>query len=123
MADLVLDSCDRFVLTPYLYPASFDPSDWRRQLLSLILITTISAYVIYFTCSTFSYFFIFDRSLMQHPKFLKNQVGLEIQCACMSIPFAATPTAAVFLLEVRGYSKLYYGVEGGTYGCMGIHSV
>ena len=114
--DLVLDAYDRFVLTPYLYPASFESTDWRRQLLSLVLITTISGYVIYFSCSTFSYFFIFDRSLMKYPKFLKKQVRLEIQYACQTIPFVATPTAAVFLLEVRGYSKLYYGVEDGTYG-------
>ena len=114
--DLVLDACDNFVLTPYVYPASFEPTDWRRQILSLYLITTIGGYVMYFTFSTFSYLFIFDRSLMQHPKFLKNQVRLEIQYTSTIVPFMAIPTVAMFLLEVRGYSNLYNGVEGGIYG-------
>jgi len=113
--DLVLDACDYFVLTPYVYPASFEPTDWRRQLLSLYLITTIGGYVMYFTFATFSYLFIFDRSLMQHPKYIKNQIKLEIQYTSKIVPFMAIPTVALFLLEVRGYCKLYDGVEG-AYG-------
>ena len=112
----MLDLCDHSIFTPYVYPASFQPIDWRRQLLSLFLILTIGAYVLYFTCATFSYFFIFDRSLMQHPKFLKNQVRMEIRwsvTAIFSVPFLFAP---IFLLEVRGYSKMYNGVEDGANG-------
>ena len=110
--DLILDVCDRFILTPYVYTANFEPTDWRRQALSLYVITVIGGYVMYFGFATFSYFFIFDRSLMQHPKFLKNQVRLEIQFTTLIMPFMAMPTAAVFLPEVRGYSKLYDGADG-----------
>ena len=53
---------------------------------------------------------------MQHPKFLKNQVRLEIRWTATSVPLVGLPTGAIFLLEVRGYSKLYDGVDGGTYG-------
>lgn len=113
--DLVLDACDRYFFTPYVYPAGVEPNDWRRQALSLYLITTIGGYIMYITMASFSYFFIFDQSLMQHPKFLKNQVRLEIQYTCSVVPFMTLPTVLLFLLEVRGYSKLYYEVEG-TYG-------
>ena len=115
--DLVLDAADHFVFTPYVYPTSFEPTDWRRQALSLNLITIIGAYVLYFTCATFSYVFFFDKSLVQHPKFLKNQIKQEIRSSVVSIPLMGIPTAVpVFLLEVRGYSKLYDGVEDGIYG-------
>ena len=110
--DLVLDACDYFLFTPYVYPAGLEPNDWRRQALSLYLITTIGGVIMYITMASFSYLFIFDRSLMQHPKFLKNQVRLEIQYTMSVIPFMAIPTILLFLLEVRGYSKLYYEVEG-----------
>ena len=109
--DLVLDACDYFFFTPYVYPAGLDPNDWRRQALSLYLITTIGGYIMYITMASFSYVFIFDRLLMQHPKFLKNQVRLEIQYTCSIIPLMTMPTVLLFLLEVRGHSKLYYGVE------------
>ncbi len=35
------------------------------------------------------------------------QVRLEIWCALSAVPFMAIPTTALFVLEVRGYSKLY----------------
>lgn len=110
--DLVLDACDHYFFTPYVYPAGLESHDWRRQLLSLYLITTIGGYVMYTTMALFSYCFIFDKSLMQHPKFLKNQVRLEIQYTYTVLPFMAIPTVPLFLLEVRGYSKLYYEVQG-----------
>lgn len=42
---------------------------------------------------------------------LQNQVVREIRYALGSIPFMSLPTCAVFMLEVRGYSKLYDGIE------------
>lgn len=35
------------------------------------------------------------------------QIRQEIQLACSSIPLMSLPTIALFMLEVRGYSKLY----------------
>ena len=33
------------------------------------------------------YYFLFDHNLMKHPKWIKNQVQLEIRSSCRSIPF------------------------------------
>lgn len=44
---------------------------------------------------------------MKHPKFLKDQVLLEIQAANASMPLMSVLTAVPFLAEVRGYGKLY----------------
>lgn len=61
----------------------------------------------YFVFASLSYFFIFDKKTMEHPKFLKNQVSLEMKQANVSMPIMAVMTAPIFLAEVRGYSKLY----------------
>ena len=61
----------------------------------------------YFLFATLSYIFIFDKKTKEHPKYLKNQVWLEIKQANESMPGMAFLTAILFLAEVRGYSKLY----------------
>ena len=63
--------------------------------------------ILYFLCATLSYVFIFDKTATQHPKYLKNQVRMEITQANKSMPFMSLLTAACMLAEVRGYSKLY----------------
>ena len=50
---------------------------------------------------------------MKHPKFLRNQVLLEMKQANTSMPIMALFTAPLFLAEVRGYSKLYDTTEDG----------
>jgi Delta7-sterol 5-desaturase len=62
---------------------------------------------LYFLFGTLSYIFVFDKKNKEHPKYLKNQIFLEIKQANQSIPFMSIFTAAMFLGEVRGYSKLY----------------
>jgi len=44
---------------------------------------------------------------MKHPKFLKNQVYLEMIQANQAFPVMAIFTVPFLLAEVRGYSKLY----------------
>lgn len=44
---------------------------------------------------------------MKHPQFLKNQVSREIMFTVKSLPWISIPTISLFLLELRGYSKLY----------------
>lgn len=44
---------------------------------------------------------------MKHPQFLKNQVSREIMFTVKSLPWISIPTVSLFLLELRGYSKLY----------------
>ncbi|KAM7207398.1 sterol delta 5,6-desaturase ERG3 [Naviculisporaceae sp. PSN 640] len=44
---------------------------------------------------------------MKHPRFLKNQILLEMKQANQSFPGMAAMTVPIVLLELKGYSKLY----------------
>jgi Delta7-sterol 5-desaturase len=63
--------------------------------------------VIYFVFATASYYFVFDHATFTHPKYLKNQVRLEIKQTMISMPIMSILTTPFFLAEVRGYAKLY----------------
>ncbi|KAH6654769.1 hypothetical protein BKA67DRAFT_691734 [Truncatella angustata] len=84
-----------------------------RQTLTLYMLTWIFGTVLYLICATLSYVFIFDKATLKHPKVLKNQVSLEIKHALASTPYIALLTTPLFLLEVRGYSKLYATMADG----------
>ncbi|KAK0259477.1 c-5 sterol desaturase [Friedmanniomyces endolithicus] len=97
---------------------NLEPSEWAwasrwdrdnvyRQLLSLYLITCILGTAIYFFFATLSYLFVFDKNTFNHPKYLKNQMRLEIQQTLRSIPLMAILTVPVFVAEVRGHSYIY----------------
>lgn len=73
----------------------------------ILLLLRLFGLVIYFVGATLSYVFIFDHATFMHPKYLKNQVRLEIRQTLISIPVMAIFTAPLFLGEVRGYAKLY----------------
>lgn len=105
--DLVLNAADYYFFTPYFYPATWPEGDIFRQTISLLIVTNLSAYVLYIVFATLSYYFVFDRSLMKHPQFLKNQVYREIKLTAQAMPIMSIPTIFLFLLEIRGYSKLY----------------
>lgn len=117
--DLVLNSADQYLLTPYVYPSWWKEDDVTRQLISLYVIVVLGGYFLYLSLATISYYTVFDRRLMKHPHFLKDQVRLEIIYTCKSVPQMAVPTVALFLLEVRGHSKLYDNV-GTSLGYIGI---
>ena len=106
--DVILKKADYYFLTPYCYPDSWDEDDWKRQLLSLFLLVNVGGCILYLATATLSSLFIFDHRLMKHPLILENQIRKEITVATCSIPFMSLPTVAIFLLEVRGYSKLYW---------------
>lgn len=53
------------------------------------------------------YHALFDKKLERHPRFLKNQIQLELKHALTSIPVMSALTVPFFLAEVRGWSKLY----------------
>jgi lathosterol oxidase len=57
--------------------------------------------------SSLSYVFVFDKTTFKHPKFLKNQIRMEIRQAVDAMPVISILTVPFFLAEVRGYSKLY----------------
>jgi Delta7-sterol 5-desaturase len=68
---------------------------------------------IYFIVSSLSYAFVFDKTTFKHPKYLKNQVSMEIRQACSSMPGMALLTAPFFFMELQGYSKLYDALDDG----------
>jgi len=110
--DVVLDVCDRHFFTPYVYPASWSEGNVYRQALSLYVITAVGGLLLYLGMASFSYTFVFDHRLKQHPLFLPNQVYREITYASKSTLLMAMATFPLFLLEVRGYSKLYADITG-----------
>ncbi len=112
--DLALGILDHHLLTPYVYPQSWPEDNMLRQLLTLYFITAVGAWVLYFITASIGYLYFFDKRYKLHPNFLPNQEQLEIVYASSSIPFMALATAPVFLLEVRGYSKLYLDVATDT---------
>ena len=105
--DLVLNFLDQCLFTPYVYTATLPENDLLRQFVSLFLVTNIGGVILYFFLASFSFFFVFDRTLMQHPLILENQIQKEIMVTLKATPFMSLPTALLFLLEVRGYSRLY----------------
>ena len=69
--DLVLSVADQYVFTPYLYPESWKETDPLRQIASLLIITNVGGYLMYFIVATLSYVFIFDHRLLKHPQILE----------------------------------------------------
>ena len=63
--------------------------------------------VIYFAFAGLSYALVFDKNTFKHPKYLKNQMALEIKQGATSIPVMAVFTAPLFWLEVQGHSRIY----------------
>ena len=105
--DLVLDVVDRNLLTPHVYPSSWPEDNIFRQLLTLTVTLVAGGWILYIVTASIGYLFFFDKRCKLHPNYLPNQVSLEITYAFCSIPFMAVATVPLFLLEVRGYSKLY----------------
>ena len=105
--DLVLNFCDSYFFTPYVYPKSWPEDFIVRQYVSLLVVMIVGGWLLYIGTAAFSYFVVFDHRYMKHPHYQHNQVWLEIAYASKSIPVMALFTAPVFVLEVQGYSKLY----------------
>jgi lathosterol oxidase len=63
--------------------------------------------ILYFVGSTISYRCVYDKRAMHHPKFLRNQLSMEIRQAVSAMPVMAALTTPFFVAEVRGYTKLY----------------
>ncbi|KAI6779203.1 C-5 sterol desaturase-like protein [Emericellopsis cladophorae] len=95
------------------YMSAWTRDNVWRQLITLYFIVWIFGLVVYFAFASLSYYFIFDKRTLNHPKFIKNQIWLEILQANKSMPFMALCTAPLMALEVRGFSKLYDTTEQG----------
>lgn len=88
------------------------PRDYiPRQLLTLTVLTTLGILFLYFFFAWLSYKYIFNHEMMRHPKFLKDQVRLEIMCSLRAFPGMIALTLPWFLAEVRGKTKLYENVD------------
>ena len=105
--DLVLDILDERLFTPYVYPVTWPENDCYRQLISLLFVVNIGGVIMYLSLASFSFYFVFDRALMKHPLILEHQIYKEIMVTLKSVPFMSFPTVLLFLVEVRGYSRLY----------------
>ncbi|KAF2143044.1 uncharacterized protein K452DRAFT_326223 [Aplosporella prunicola CBS 121167] len=103
----------QFQPSEYAWMSRWARDNMFRQFTSLFLITWLFGLLIYFACATFSYVFIFDKATFAHPKYLKNQIKLEIAQTMQALPVMAVFTAPLFLLEVRGWSKMYDTTEEG----------
>ncbi|KAH3676172.1 hypothetical protein WICMUC_002194 [Wickerhamomyces mucosus] len=112
----------KFFHTSIYTSASLLPrTNMFRQALSLFVITTIFGWILYLGSALFSYQFIFNKAIFNHPRYLKNQLSLELNQALTSIPVMVLLTIPWFLLELQGYSQLYWNVEsvkGGWYSIL-----
>src|SRR6266540_5384151 len=85
--DIVLNFADKYFFDEFyalffpLVQLHSNPTrdNGYRQFLSLFIITLFFAYFFYFFFSTLSYILVFDKELMKHQKFLKNQILKEIR--------------------------------------------
>ncbi|KAF5092736.1 hypothetical protein D0Z03_002716 [Geotrichum reessii] len=102
-----------FLMTPthYALGSLFDRTNVLRQLISLTLIITVFGFLLYILTAGLSYVFVYDKETMKHPKFLKNQIRMEIKLALSAIPFMSLLTAVCFVFELAGYSKLYWDLD------------
>jgi lathosterol oxidase len=99
----------------YIPATSAWPRDYiPRQILSLIVLTLIGIHLLYFVFAGLSFKFIFNHDMMRHPRFLKNQINMEIQCSMKAFPFMTLLTLPWFQAEVMGLSRMYDDV--GKYG-------
>jgi hypothetical protein len=94
--DVILDIADQYCLDgvysslPYLHTLARD--NIIRQFISLNVITDIFAYILYFTFASMSYYFLYDKELMNHPKFIKNQASFfERTCVRLKRSLTAVP--------------------------------
>ena len=102
--DVFLEFADNALLDTYY---SVPRDNIYRQALSLFILATIGVNLLYFVFSTLAYWTVWDKSLEKHPKFLPNQIQKEIWLSVTSFPVTTIATLPWFLLEVRGYTKLY----------------
>jgi lathosterol oxidase len=93
-----------------------------RQSVSLYAITLLGIFILYFGFATLSYYCFFNHEMKKHPRFLKNQVALEIKTSLDAFLPLDAMTLPWFLAEVRGHSMLYDKISdyGLTYAILSV---
>lgn len=84
-----------FVISPWT------PDNLYRQFCTVFIIVCSGGWFFYLASACASYYFIFDRELMKHPKFLKNQVRQEIACAVGAIPGFSSKLIYILTLDQK----------------------
>ncbi|CCE66183.1 hypothetical protein TPHA_0P00250 [Tetrapisispora phaffii CBS 4417] len=111
-------SPERYGHVPYLtdmtaatFGSLLRRSNYAREMISLTIVVTVFGWLLYLLFATGSYFLVFDKNIFNHPKFLKNQMALEIKLAMFAIPVMSFLTSICFMFELNGFSKLYATVD------------
>lgn len=105
-----------FPLTEYTDASFLARSSVIREVISLFFITTIFGWLLYLGVASVAYFTVFDKKIFNHPRYLKNQVRLELKLALSAIPVMVMLTIPFFVLELHGFSRLYLNVNESTGG-------
>ncbi|KAJ3380989.1 Lathosterol oxidase [Lobulomyces angularis] len=96
---------------PHILQPYFQPQSLLRDSLTLWLISSLGGIILYFSIATFCYYVYFDKSLINHPKFLKNQIKMEITMALWQAFLGPLFMLPFWLPEINGYSKIYYSIQ------------
>lgn len=112
--DSVLDIVDDFYGDKFYnhYAPTWERDYWLRQYSTICFVWWLGGSISYLLFSAMSYYFLFDKNTRNDKRFLKNQELKEIKLSMISIPLMALPSSFIFLAEVKGYSRLYSGVDG-----------
>ncbi|QPG73188.1 hypothetical protein FOA43_000494 [Brettanomyces nanus] len=102
--------------TVYTHASFLSRSSILRQSLSLLVMMSIFGWLLYFTVASLSFFLVYDKSNFNHPRYLKNQISMEIRLATEAIPVMVLLTVPWFLSELHGYSYLYWDIDESTGG-------
>lgn len=105
-----------FEYDEYTNASFLSRSNLLREFMTISVVTIIFGWLLYFSVASLSYFFVFDKKIFNHPRYLKNQVSLEIWRATTAIPVMVLLTVPFFLAELNGFSKLYFSVNESTGG-------
>lgn len=69
--DHVLNIADHYIFTLYVYPTSWPEDEALRQIVSLWVVTTLGAELLYLSFGALNFYYVFDHKLMKHPQFIK----------------------------------------------------
>ncbi|KAH8083646.1 C-5 sterol desaturase [Filobasidium floriforme] len=105
LANIGVDASTTITDSPTL--SLFPRDSIIRQLVSLFFLAWSSSFLLYMGVSILSYYYLFDRRLEHHPRFLKNQIKMEIDMSLRSQPIIAALIVPWFVAEIRGKTLMY----------------
>jgi lathosterol oxidase len=105
LANIGVDASTTITDSPTL--SLFPRDSIIRQLVSLFFLAWSSSFLLYMGVSILSYYYLFDRRLEHHPRFLKNQIKMEIDMSLRSQPIIAAMIVPWFVAEIRGNTLMY----------------